>query len=382
VEKRRALALAGLITILLASFALIAPTSAEYPKKEHYLVMGGILDACTQLGPFEPTFWSTPFQTREPWLTPGAMKQNVTFSDRWLSGTYGYLVNITVPAETFVGVYHEWYDDTSDLTFNLLHYMESGEDGYGWIFLDDLKGDVDCYTFHNDTAAYWGPESSLAGDQAAAVGSVPSPGIDGVGGTDDDGFGDGTKDPAGSSILILPSYVRCEYWTGSAWAELFEIPWPVVLTTATSYGIVKEPNSAINLTDSTEVGKPQEFLHSGTPWDDPGWNAYITYVSCWGMLNIWTPAYGYLDVFYDVNMYTVKDDPAYLRWGDANQNGMLDGLDYGMFGATWGKMDEKFEKQPADPEFDARFDFNNNGMIDGLDYGTFGANWALPPASP
>ncbi len=81
-------------------------------------------------------------------------------------------------------------------------------------------------------------------------------------------------------------------------------------------------------------------------------------------------------------MYTVKDDPAYLRWGDANQNGMLDGLDYGMFGATWGKMDEKFEKQPADPEFDARFDFNNNGMIDGLDYGTFGANWALPPASP
>jgi hypothetical protein len=376
-ERRKALALASLLMILLASFALIVPTSAE--QNERLLVMGGTLDACTQLGPFEPTLWDTPFQTREPWLTPGVMEMNVTYSDRWYSETYGYVVNITVHAEDFAGVYHEWYDSTSSLDFNLLNYMKSGEDGYGWIFLDDQKGDVDCYTFHNDTGAYWGPESSLAGDLAASVSSAPSPGPDGVAGTGDDGFGDGTKDPAGSSILILPTYTRCEFWTGSAWAELFDIKWPIVFTTGTSYGIVKESSSAIDLTESTGEGKPQELLHSGTPWDDPEWNIYITYVSCWGMLNVYTPDYGDLDVFYNIITYNVRDDPAYLRWGDANQNGMVDGLDYGAFGATWGKRDEHFGYTPADTGFDARFDFNDNGMIDGLDYGTFGANWPLPP---
>jgi len=54
--------------------------------------------------------------------------------------------------------------------------------------------------------------------------------------------------------------------------------------------------------------------------------------------------------------------------GDVNGNGIVEGLDYGMFGAAWGSKE-------GDPNWDPNCDFNYNGYIDGLDYGTFGAHW-------
>ena len=373
-ERRKALALTSLLMVLLASFALTAPTSAEYAKNERYLVMGGALDSLTQMGIFPVSH--SPFATRAPWLTPGEMALNITYSNSWTSAQYGDIVNLTVPAESYAGVYHEWYDESSDLWFTLSHYMAE-DDGYGWIFLDDQKGDVDCYTLHNNTGAYWKSPSPKLGELAASVGSVPSPGPDGVAGTDDDGFGDGTKDPPGSSILILPSKLLCKWASGDdpfgTYYTLFDIAWPVVFTTGTSYGIVDEPASAIDGANATKIGKPVEKLHSGTPWDDPDANVYVSYASCWGMLDVFTPDWGDLDVFYYLTTYNVREDEAI--WGDVTMDGVVDSTDDGTFGVAYGAIDEFRGNSPATPEFDARCDFNNDNVVDSTDDGTFGVYW-------
>lgn len=54
--------------------------------------------------------------------------------------------------------------------------------------------------------------------------------------------------------------------------------------------------------------------------------------------------------------------------GDINHNGMVEGLDYGILGASWGSKE-------GDDNWNCHCDFNMNSVIEGLDYGIFGANW-------
>jgi hypothetical protein len=77
------------------------------------------------------------------------------------------------------------------------------------------------------------------------------------------------------------------------------------------------------------------------------------------------PALG--ETYTDDNTFT--DDWVVITIvGDVNGNGIVEGLDYGMFGAAWGS-------EEGDPNWDPNCDFNDNSWIEGLDYGTFGAHW-------
>jgi hypothetical protein len=314
-ERKKNWALAGLLIILLASFVLIAPTPVSAQENHHYTLIGGTLEAQTQLFIFPVSI--SPYATRDSDIKPLVYGNNITFTDPWFyNSTYGHLVNITVPSESFDGVFHEWYDAGSGIWFNLNHTLP--QDGYGWIFLNQTS-DVDCYTFNNNTGSYWGPESPKAGELAALTGNIPDLGSDGIAGTADDGFGDYTADPPGSSILILPSYLRCEFWADGStdWELLFEMEWPIMFTTGTAYDIVDEPDSELDNMNYTRTGQPWEFYadldHPGEygiiPWGHGGHNAYVTYAGCWSMLEVYTgPDYQYLDVLYAILYRLVRDD--------------------------------------------------------------------------
>jgi len=62
---------------------------------------------------------------------------------------------------------------------------------------------------------------------------------------------------------------------------------------------------------------------------------------------------------------------------DVNGNGVIDGLDYGMFGAAWNSHGPDIP-DPGDPpseNWNPNCDFNDNGVVEGLDYGIFGLHW-------
>jgi hypothetical protein len=334
------------------------------PGTSRYFVMGGTLEACTQLGPFPATFWETPFQTRPPDLTPSLLEMNLTFSDPWELNPDEWIVNITVPDDNFVGLYHEWYDTTSGKWFNLQHYMPEGTNGYGWVFLNET-GDVDCYTFNDDTGVYWGPESPESGELAAAAGQLPSNGTDGVAGTADDGFGDGTPDPPGSSIIMLPSWVRCE-WAEPAgsYSLLFDVSWPVVFTTGTAYDIVDEDASQLDGVNATRTGKPWEFYagldhpSDQVPWGYGYCNAYATYACCWSMLDLYTADFGDLDVMFAILYKLMREDCVVADIKGENEE--VDIFDVRRAAKAYGTFDESFpDKANADALFDAAADWKD-----------------------
>jgi len=333
------------------------------PGTSKYFVMGGTLEACTQLGSFPATFWVTPFQTRPPDLTPLLLEMNLTFSDPWELNPDEWIVNITVPDDSFVGLYHEWFDTASGKWFNLQHYMPEGTNGYGWVFLNDT-GDVDCYTFNDDTGVYWGPESSESGELVAATGQLPSNGTDGVAGTGDDGFGDGTPDPPGSSIIILPSWMRWE-WAEPAgsYSVLFDVSWPIVFTTGTAYDIVDESASELDGVNATRTGKPWEF-YAGLdhPGDQVSWgygycNAYATYACCWSMLNVYTADFGDLDVMFAILYKLMREDVALPDISGDNEQISIS--DVRRAARAYDQYDERFGKAAADENFDAAADVKN-----------------------
>jgi hypothetical protein len=62
---------------------------------------------------------------------------------------------------------------------------------------------------------------------------------------------------------------------------------------------------------------------------------------------------------------------------DVNGNGVIDGLDYSLFGAACNAHGPDIP-DPGDPpseNWDPNCDFNDNGMIEALDYATFVAYW-------
>ena len=392
-EKKKILGLTTLFMLLLASFALVPSASSEYSENHRYIVMGGMAKACSDLVAQPPTVdWKTPFQTRPPDFWPLYAEQNITFSDSWTLAGYGQIVNLTVPAETYVGLSHAWYDAPSLTWYRMEVTLD--QDGYGWIFLNST-GDVDSYTFNNDTGAWWTDPSSMAGQKAADTGQLPNVGPDGVAGTADDGFGNGTPDPRGSSVLLIPSTMHVDFWTGSAWTLLFESPWPQVFTTATAYDIVDEPNSELNGWNSTETGHPWEFYagvdhseYDPVPYGHPNWNAYVTYVCAWSVINQET-ALGDLDVIFQIVEKKVRED---LVIADVNRDELVDIVDIVICALAFGAEDEgpgydgtpgtPDDKQVADFNYDARGDISDSrGLIDIVDIVRIAINfgWQLTP---
>jgi len=377
--RKAVMVVVALSMILLVSFTLLAPASPTPSPETHlYIVMKGTTKSSTQLGTFPATIDDIPFATRPPDLTPTTGHQEITFSD---PDPETGVVNLAVPAASYVGVEHAFYDEGSKLWYKIDVSMES--DGYGWLFTGTgttpILGDIDCYTYGDNSGVYWGPESPSAGQQAAGTGELPDPGADGVAGTDDDGFGDGTADPAGSSILYLPSTLTTTYWDGTAWRELFSAPWPQVLTTGTAYEIVIEPASEINGVNYTVKGEPWEFLagldHSGqdVDWGHAKWNAYVTYACSWSVLDVPT-ALGDLDVMFEIVEKIVREDCVIA---DINCDETVDIFDIVTCATAFGSEDEgpgpdgvcdtADDKPVADEDFDAKADITPDGMIDIFD---------------
>lgn len=57
--------------------------------------------------------------------------------------------------------------------------------------------------------------------------------------------------------------------------------------------------------------------------------------------------------------------------GDANGDGMVDGVDQALLGMTW-------LSTTGDPNYDERCDFNEDGAIDGVDQAIMSMNWLYP----
>jgi hypothetical protein len=318
------------------------------------------------------------------------MEQNITFSDPWFyNDTYGFLVNLTLPYQTYVGLQHAWFDQPSQTWYRLV--VTQAQDGYGWIFLNASTSDVDSYTFNNDTGVWWhtptgvgapSGASPLSGQRAANTGALPDVGPDGIGGTADDGFGNGTPDPAGSSILLMPSTMHVDFWDGADWTLLFESPWPQVFTTENAYDIVIEdpPDNELDGWNSTETGFPWEFLagldQAGlgpVPHGHEKWNAYVKYVCAWSVIDQET-ALGDLDVIFQIEQKAVRED---VVIADADCNQKVNILDILVAAVAFGSADEgpgadgtpgtPDDKPVADPNFDARADMDGSGLINILD---------------
>ena len=382
-EKKKVVAVANLLMVLLASFALVTQVSPQQDPEEHrYVIMGGEMHVAVHLVGTVPDWWGLPFPTRSHYLTSMLMGQNITFSD---PDPITGVVNLTVPVDSYVGVVHTYWD--YELEVWLRFRVSMGTDGYGWVFTGNgtspILGDVDCYTFNNDTGVYWdapGDPYGFNGTLAALTGELPDPGPDGVAGTSDDGFGDGTPDPVGSSILCLNTTLFVELHDGTAWNTLFEAPWPQVMTTAVAYDIINEPASVINGANSTEVGEPWEFLagldhpgkdkipHTGdedeyeVPYGHAKWNAYVTYACVWSALNVDT-IMGDLDIIWQILEKKVREDCVI---GDVNCDEKVNIKDIGVCGKAFGARDEGIgpdgipwtddDMEVADPNFDARGD--------------------------
>jgi hypothetical protein len=201
-----------------------------------------------------------------------------------------------------------------------------------------------------------------------------------VAGTADDGFGDGNTDPRGSSILMIPSKMHCDYWTGSTWALLFEAPWPQVLTTGTASDIVNEQDSALNGWGSTDTGQPWEFYagldHPSwkVEYDNPKWNAYVTYVCAWSVLEYDT-ALGKLDVIFQMEERKVRED---LLIADINGDETCNIVDIVIAALAFDSKDEgpgpdgipgtSDDMVNADPKYDARGDLRPaRGLVNIVD---------------
>jgi hypothetical protein len=368
-------------------------------QEYRYMLMEGITTSCGDLPwipkSMHPWFWTIPFHTRPPSLTPLLMERNITFSD---PDPVTGVVYLTVPAESYVGLNHIWYAKPDYTWWRLRVSMT--ENGYGWLFTGEgtspINGDVDYYTFSNNTGVYWGSESSKAGELAASTAQLPIVGADGIAGTEDDGFVDGTADPCGSSILLLPSELYIDFWTGSEWNLFIDATWSQVFTTGTAYNIVDESTSEINGCNSTGEGEPWEFFAGldhpeyglARPWNHTYSNAYVSYTCVWSMLEFETAVFD-LDILYRVDERLVRLDCVIA---DIDGDELVDMSDIVICSLTFGARDEgpgpdgqmgTADDMPiADPNFDARGDIADvRGLIDAVDMVRIAINfgWKLTP---
>lgn len=395
-KKKIALAFAGLMLISIA----LAPTSSgvivPYPgvQMHRYLVMGGEakLNIALNYGPLQFLLPGI-FLTRDPWLTPMQLVQDIIFGYEadpatgtpipQLAGTG--VVLLAVDNATYTPIQHMVY---SDLVGGLVgHYwllstLSLVAPGGGWLYTGPLLADVDVIVSNNASGVYWGAHptmgaSPLAGQLAAPFGmNFPSPGADGLPGTflslgdPFDGFGNGAIDGPGSSVLFLPTVWTVHGYneTTTGWDLLFGAPLPVVMTTAIAYDVVQKPGSYLDGANSTEVGAPWQFVASGALWNsthkDTKCNVKVTYACAWSQLDVVLdpgPPYIALDIFYEIWEKKVRDD---VVIADTNCDQIVDIVDLVICGVAFGSRDEGLGYPAADSKFDARADMNGDGFID------------------
>jgi len=361
-----------------AQLGLSVEIELDEVQRHTVYTMGGLTKSYGQLG--ETAAWPmefeesdiqpgdianlpVPFATRPYYLTTAAIHNDEVLTQ---ANPITGIVKIGVPADSYQGLDHTYFSPRYKTYFNVKTVML--EQGCGYIFTGSGKnpvfGDVDYEVYNDNTGVY-----TVADDQFISAPNIPIPacmgnrpwlpyaqptmpeqwvsGVDEIPGTSDlyDMFGDGNPDLAGSAILYLPTILAVSIWMGTYWGPLFMSAWPQVLTTGTASDIVIESQSDIDGSAWSGSGSPIEFVASGVVWNstykDFKAGVIADYVAAWSCLEVPT-ALGALDVMYVMTAYNVRADAAFLRWGDANQNKMLDGLDYGAFGASWGKMDEGF----------------------------------------
>jgi len=304
-KKKTALTFASLLMVLLASFAFVPPASSA-PVTLRYVQMTGNQTSHAEQGGSVTVTNST--------STPDQSSWNITFGDpRQTTGTGKWVVDLTIPNETrgAGGASYEYSDLIGWIKIESVYLIDEP----GWLFLN-ATGDVDCYVSNNSTGVYWISPSPLAGTKACNLGELPSPGADGVPGTGDDGFGDGTPDPRGSSILYLHTLVVTSVYVGTyptgTWEPFFVYNWSAVWTTGTAYDIVNEQGSLLNGVSETKIGEPWEFF-AGLQGQGPVsygaayWNAFVTYVSCWSTFGISIP-FGTLNLLIAEKQKHVRED--------------------------------------------------------------------------
>jgi len=354
-----------------------------------YVATGGVTTTCGDVqSPLIGTwFWTVPFRTRPPYITPLLEDLNIQFSEPQELPGYGSIVYLTVPSESYVGLSQIFWHPNSNLWCRFSVTMKKEDFGYGWVFLN-RTGDVDCYTLSDNTGVYWQTPSLKNGEKAADTGALPSPGPDGVAGTGDDGFGDGTPDPPGSSILYLPTWLNWEYYGGAGvgWQPLFTVPWPQILTTGTAYNVVGEPTSEIDRHWNATNGEPWEF-YAGldhpcckVPWEPwgpgapPEWHAYVTYACVWSVLEINTP-FGLVDMLYKVEERLVRED---VMIADVSGDEVCNIVDIVIAALSFEQRDEgpgpdyeyytADDKKASDPKYDARGDLRPTfGLVNIVD---------------
>ena len=348
-------------------------------QMHRYYWMGITTMASQHLAGFPPTFNMTCK------IRPMYWHLDITFTPKDpITG----IVKLGIPAQSFVGQNYTWFDLPTYQWFRWQTW--TAEQGYGWLFTGEGKnpilGDVDIYTFNNDTGVYWLSPSPKAGELAAPTGQPPSPGPDGIPGTCDDGFGNCTADPPGSSVTIIPATLTVETsFDNATWSPLFEVPWPLIFTTATAYDIVNEPTSVLNGVDYEVDGEPWEFLAGidhkaegwNVTWKHPKCNAYVIHACAWSVLNT-TSEMGIVDAIYYTKAKLVRED---CIIADVNCDEKVNIKDIGVCGKAFGAEEQfypppNWDKPFPDPHWDPHGDLiKPRGKVNIKDIGRIGKDF-------
>jgi len=423
-NRKIAIAFVGLMLMLTASFA---PTAqAPVPGTDRFVTMGGKVDGTLYMYVNTVAPW-TRFGLSLPLLAP-FVRTNLDPSIRALVSPMALLEDISFGQPIDVNPQApgpELIPISAVQVSPLVHYvfvpfrgtfwrfmLIQPQAGSGVIFISPyMPGDVDCYTFNNDTGVYWDAPSQRVGQRAAYSGGqykpllgdfsppmlarFPSPGADGVPGTalwGDllDGFGDGVPDPVGSSILMIPLIMMGDEWTGTAWETKLAVPMPMVLTTGVAYDLVSQPESNLFGLASIEVGEPWRNLALGGSWSDPKAFIKVTYVCAWSNLLYClnpddngdcvpdpedvTGRYYTVDFFYEFKEIKVRQDVAIP---DINNDNTVNIQDIVIAALAFGKEDEGLgrdgipgtadDKLLPDVGFDPRADLTRDGYVNILD---------------
>jgi hypothetical protein len=342
---------------------------------------------------------------------------------------FPFVVFLTVPWQSIQSLEHVYFSGTLGYARVKLLPMP-GKDGMGWLYTVPGIADVDIYTNatwmpnpmpppYNVTnppeipIAFWTSPSPTPGAPSSIPTQTfypfPDPGVDTLPGfapmgpgSNDDGFGDGIPDPAGSSVLFLPLQLSVEAWNGTHWDFQFGGPFVMPLTTGTASCTVWPPTG--------EKIDGYNRIETGAPWED------IASTGMWGAnANKKTVTYAYANAFL---LYYLSDGPPIVKLdllyggtqryvrapeviNDINSDDVVDIQDIGIAALAFGSRDEGSPAPPGyDPTgegspgniwpgpypaympaiwcveaqpnlegraFDARADLNNDGLIDIVD---------------
>jgi hypothetical protein len=433
-KKKIALTFAGLLLMMIASFAPITNAAWHpYPnvQQDTYIVTAGETWAKVALdyGPVQLEPSLTPFATRAPYLTPQVQWQDINFSVA-IDPTGGMLpgpalVFLTVPWQSVKSLEHVYFSGTLGYTKVKLLPIP-GSDGMGWLYLLPGIADVDMHvvnTFmlnpmpgpYNVTnppeipIVLWA--ATLAPASVPGTGNAfypfPDPGADTLpgfcpmgAGTQDDGFGDGVPDPAGSSVLFLPMQLSVENWNGTAWNFAFGGPFILPMTTGVASDMVVPGPTSTKLDNETVMyaGAPWEDVHTTLQWGANENKKFVTYAYAWSFIKYYLtdgPPIVKLNLIYGGYEKKVKDMHVI---NDISCDGQVDITDVVIAALSFGARDEgspayagydptgkgppankwpgpypsympspwlvEAEPNIAGNTFDARADLNNDGLID------------------